>query len=106
MVATRDHVHHTCGMFDGIVSKGTRHLFLGEVCARHMYHDPPVRFHQVISRLSASWAGDNRGAFKMQKQPNVSAEEFLIAITSKLTCQIPSLSAKGKKGGYDIIVMK
>ncbi len=87
-----------CGMFDGIVPKGPRHLFLGEVCVRHMYHDLPVRFHQAISRLLASRAGDDRGAFKMQKQPNVIAKEFLVAITLKLMCQIPSLSAKGKKG--------
>ncbi len=42
----------------------------------------------------------------MQEQPNVSAEEFLVAITLKLTCQIPSFSAKGEKGQYDIILMK
>ena len=42
----------------------------------------------------------------MQEQPNVSAEEFLVAITLKLTCQIPSFGTKGKKGQYDIIVMK
>jgi hypothetical protein len=71
-----------------------------------MYHDLPVRFNQAISQLLASQAGDDRGTFKMQERPNVSAEEFLIAITSKLTRQIPSFSAKGEKGRYDIIVMK
>ena len=85
-------------MFDGIVPEGPRHLFLGEICMRHMYHDLPVRFHQAISRLLASRAGDDKGAFKMQEQPNVSAKEFLVAITSNLTCQIPSLSVKGEKG--------
>ena len=42
----------------------------------------------------------------MQERPNVSAEEFLVAITLKLTCQIPSFSTKGEKGRYDIILMK
>jgi hypothetical protein len=85
-------------MFDGIVPRSPRHLFLGEVCVRHTYHDLPVRFHQAVGRLSASQAGDDRGEFKMQKRLNVIAREILVAITSKLTCQIPNLSAKGKKG--------
>ncbi len=42
----------------------------------------------------------------MQEQPNVSAKEFIVAITLKLMCQIPSLSAKGEKGRYDIIAME
>ena len=34
------------------------------------------------------------------------SEEFLVTITSKLTCKIPSLSAKGKKSRDNIIMMK
>ncbi len=97
VVPTRDHIHHSCSMFNGIVPEGARHLFLREISARHIDHDLLVRFYQSISRLAPSGAGYDGGTLEVQERPNVTPEELLVAITPKLTSEIPGLSAKGKK---------
>ena len=84
-------------MFNGTVPEGARHLFLREISARHMDHDLPVRFYQAISRLAPSGAGYDGGTFKVQERPNVTPETLFVAITPKLTGEIPGLGAKGKK---------
>ncbi len=103
VVTTRDHIHYTCGVFDSIIPKCAGHLFLSEVGASHVDHYLPMRFHKAFHRLSTSW---DRRAFKVKKQANMAAKKFLVAITSKLTCKIPSFGAKGQKSRDNIIVME
>ena len=37
-----DHVHHSGGMFNCVVPKGSGHLLFGEVGAGHVDHDFPM----------------------------------------------------------------
>ncbi len=59
MILTRDHVHHSGKVLDGIVPECLGHLLFGKVCPGHVYHDFPVGLNKAIKRLVSRWTGGN-----------------------------------------------
>ncbi len=56
LVFSWDHVHHSSQVFHGIVPEHLRHLLLGEIRLRHVYHNFPMGFNKAVGGLVASRA--------------------------------------------------
>ena len=79
-----DHIHHSGGMFNRVVPKGSWHLLFGEVGAGHVYHDFPMRFNQPVGRLPTRRAGRDRRVVAVKERADRAAEELFVAVASEL----------------------
>ncbi len=74
---TRNSIHHPCRVCNHVKPKGTRHLFLAEVGASHVYHHFTVQFNEPIGRLALCRSGDN---FRLVINQIRSGDDFGLAI--------------------------
>jgi hypothetical protein len=62
-------------------------------------------FDQTVGRLTTSGAGDDGGMREVEKRANVTAEQFLVAVTTKLCGKTPCFRAESQESRDDILML-
>ena len=104
-ITARNHIHHSCRVFDGIVPEGAGHLILREVGSQHVNHNFSMGLDESVGRLVVSRARSDTGTVKMEKRTDVTPEELLITVTSELTGQAPRVGTEHHESRDNVVVV-
>ena len=104
-ITARNHIHHSCRVFDGIVPEGAGHLLLREVGSRHVNHNFPIGLDESVGGLAASRARSDTGTVKMEKRTDVAPEELLITVTLEVTGQAPCVGMECHESRDNVVVV-
>ena len=91
---TRDAVHHPGGVLYGGEPEGARHLFLREICTRHLNHSTPVAFDESVGRLTAGGSRVDGRAVGKEPCCNVLREKLGVAVGAELCGEATGLGTE------------